>query len=55
MDEFVNLAAQERFDRPGTVEESFQLKLRSFISVVAEGLPITREAVAAAVAILEPQ
>ncbi|MBZ5623675.1 MAG: hypothetical protein LAQ69_33985 [Acidobacteriia bacterium] len=45
MDEFLNQAAQARFDRPRTLD-LFNLKLRSIIGVLAEGLPQAREALA---------
>jgi len=43
--EFTNQAAQERFDVPGTFD-LFNLKLRTIVGVLAEGLPHAREALA---------
>jgi hypothetical protein len=45
MDQFVNQAGQERFDQPRAFD-LFNLKLRTAIGVLAEGLPQAREALA---------
>lgn len=47
---FANQAAQERFDEPNRMD-FFNLKLRTMISVLAEGLPQAKEALASIIAI----
>jgi membrane protein YqaA with SNARE-associated domain len=52
IDEFLNQAAQERFEDTRSLSR-FELKMRTVISILAEGLPKVEEALSTIIGILK--